>query len=182
MEICSQEGSHSLRLCCRLVSLFKHLKKPFTNFSFNILAGIGFYTTFVFLCKNKLECEEIHPYVVFIPMVSFIVLRNISGIIRTRYSTLFAWFGKISLELFICMHHVWLAADRHGVLVLLPAFPTLNLILTSFIFVCISHEIHRITLILVNYVVPQSDWKLALRNLLIFLLILLPIMSSDGMI
>jgi N-acetylneuraminate 9-O-acetyltransferase len=145
-------------------------------------AGIGFYSTFTFLCKNKLDCEEIHPYIVFIPIVSFIVLRNISGILRTRFSTLFAWFGKISLELFICMHHIWLAADHHGVLVLLPSFPTLNLILTSFIFVCISHEIHRITQILVTYFVPQNDWKLSVRNLILFVVILLPIMASDGLI
>lgn len=146
------------------------------------IAGLGFYTTFTFLCNNKLDCEEIHTYVVFIPIISFIVLRNISGVLRTRFSTLFAWFGKISLELFICMHHIWLAADRHGVLVLLPGFPTLNIILTSFIFVCISHEIHRLTQILVTFAVPQHDWRLAVRNLILFLVVLIPIGRSDGMI
>lgn len=146
------------------------------------IAGLGFYSTFTFLCKNKLECEEIHSYVVFIPIISFILLRNISGVLRTRFSTLFSWFGKISLELFICMHHIWLAADRHGVLVLLPGFPTLNLIITSVIFVCISHEIHRLTQILSSYAVPPNDWKLALRNLVLFIVVLIPIGRSDGMI
>lgn len=139
------------------------------------IAGLGFYTTFTFFCKNKLDCEEIHSYVVFIPIISFIVLRNISGVLRTRFSTLFSWFGKISLELFICMHHIWLAADRHGVLVLLPGFPTVNLLLTSFIFVCISHEIHRLTQILVTYAVPPQDWRLAVRNLILFIVFLIPI-------
>lgn len=138
------------------------------------IAGLGFYTTFTFFCKNKLDCEEIHSYVVFIPIVSFIVLRNISGVLRTRFSTLFSWFGKISLELFICMHHIWLAADRHGVLVLLPGFPTLNIIITSFIFVCISHEIHRLTQVLVTYAVPPNDWKLAVRNLVLFIVVMIP--------
>lgn len=138
------------------------------------IAGLGFYTTFTFFCKNKLDCEEIHSYVVFIPIISFIVLRNISGVLRTRFSTLFSWFGKISLELFICMHHIWLAADRHGVLVLLPGFPTLNIIITSFIFVCISHEIHRLTQVLVSYAVPPNDWKLAVRNLILFIVVIIP--------
>ena len=31
-------------------------------------------------------------------IVSFIVLRNLPGWLRKRYSVLFAWFGKISLE------------------------------------------------------------------------------------
>lgn len=146
------------------------------------IAGLGFYTTFTFFCKNKLECEEIHSYVVFIPIISFIVLRNISGVLRTRFSTLFSYFGKISLELFICMHHIWLAADRHGVLVLMPGFPTLNIIITSFIFVCISHEIHRLTQILASYAVPPNDWRLAARNLVLFIVVLIPIGRSDGMI
>ena len=138
------------------------------------ITGLGFYTTFTFFCKNKLDCEEIHSYVVFIPIISFILLRNISGVLRTRFSTLFSWFGKISLELFICMHHIWLAADRHGVLVLLPGFPTLNIIITSFIFVCISHEIHRLTQVLVSYAVPPNDWKLAVRNLILFIVVIIP--------
>lgn len=142
--------------------------------------GIGFYTTYTFLCRNKQDCEEIHPYVSFIPIVSYIVLRNLSGILRTRYSTFFSWFGHISLELFICQYHIWLAADRHGVLVLMPGFPTFNLMITSFIFVCVSHEVNRITLILSPYIVP-NDWKLVLRNFAIFLVVLLPIARHDGM-
>ena len=31
-------------------------------------------------------------------IVSYIILRNVPGWIRTRYSSFFAWFGKISLE------------------------------------------------------------------------------------
>ncbi|XP_023305645.2 N-acetylneuraminate 9-O-acetyltransferase [Lucilia cuprina] len=144
------------------------------------LLGVGFYTAFSFLCRNEQNCEEIHSYIVFIPIVGYIILRNISGMLRTRYSTFFAWFGRISLELFICQYHIWLAADRHGVLVLLPGFPTLNMIITSFIFVCASHEVHRITQILLPFAVP-NDWKLVARNFIIFLIILIPIAHSDGM-
>ncbi|KAF4524562.1 hypothetical protein B566_EDAN017447 [Ephemera danica] len=111
-------------------------------------------------------------------IVSYVVLRNISGVLRTRFSSFFAWFGRISLELFVCQSHVWLAADTHGVLVLLPGYPVLNSFITSFVFVCASHELHKITRILVPYAVPQ-DWKLALRNLLLFLAILVPI-AIDG--
>lgn len=64
-----------------------------------------------------------------------------SGILRTRYSALFAWFGRMALELFITPRHVWLAADNHGVLVLLPGYPVLNTLLTCFILVCLTHEV-----------------------------------------
>ncbi|EDV95368.1 N-acetylneuraminate 9-O-acetyltransferase [Drosophila grimshawi] len=153
-----------------------------TSISVTLLAllGVGIYTSFSFLCRNVQNCEEIHSYIVFIPIIGYIVLRNISGILRTRYSSFFAWFGRISLELFVCQYHIWLAADRHGVLVLLPGFPTLNMIITSFIFVCASHEVHRLTQILLPYAVP-NDWRLVMRNLVIFLIVLIPVARSDGM-
>lgn len=144
------------------------------------LGGIGFYTTFSFLCRNKLDCEEIHSYVVFVPIISYIVLRNLSGMFRIRFSSFFAWFGRISLELFICQYHIWLAADRNGVLVLLPGFPNLNILISSFIFVCASHEVHRLTQVLLPYAVP-NEWKIALRNLIVFLIVLIPIGKYDGM-
>lgn len=153
-----------------------------TSISVTLLAllGVGIYTSFSFLCRNVQNCEEIHSYILFIPIIGYIVLRNISGILRTRYSSFFAWFGRISLELFVCQYHIWLAADRHGVLVLLPGFPTLNMIITSFIFVCASHEVHRLTHILMPYAVP-NDWRLVMRNLVIFLIVLIPVARSDGM-
>ncbi|XP_072399865.1 N-acetylneuraminate (7)9-O-acetyltransferase [Diabrotica undecimpunctata] len=144
------------------------------------LVGIGSYMMFTYLCRNELECSEIHSYIVFIPIVSFIFLRNISGVLRTRYSSLFAWFGEIYLELFVSQYHIWLAADTHGVLVLVPGYPVLNLIITTYIFVCASHEVHNITKALLPYAVP-NDWKLALRNLILFLAVLVPIGINDGM-
>lgn len=67
------------------------------------IIGIGMFVSFSFLCRNMSECNEIHPYVSFVPIVSFIVLRNASGWLRTRYSSFFAWFGKISLEVSISL-------------------------------------------------------------------------------
>nr|CAI5835753.1 unnamed protein product [Callosobruchus analis] len=144
------------------------------------LIGVGSYITFSFLCRNELDCSEIHSYIAFIPIVSYILLRNISGVLRTRYSSLFAWFGEIYTELFISQYHIWLAADTNGVLVLIPGYPVLNVIITSYIFVCVSHEIHNITKVLLLYAVP-NDLKLVLRNFILFLAILVPIGINDGM-
>lgn len=54
-----------------------------------------------------------------------------------------AGLGRISLESLVSQGHVWLAADAHGVLVLLPRFPVLNLLVSSFIFICASHEVGK---------------------------------------
>jgi len=72
------------------------------------------------------------------------------------------------------------SADGHGVLVLVPAYPVGNVLLTAFIFACLAHEIHKCTDILLPYAVPE-DWRKAIRNMFIFLLILIPIGYQDGM-
>ncbi|XP_052234383.1 N-acetylneuraminate 9-O-acetyltransferase-like isoform X2 [Dreissena polymorpha] len=143
--------------------------------------GLASYAAFSGLCRNKQECNEVHSYITFIPIVSFILIRNVFGSIRTRYSSFFAWFGRISLELFISQYHIWLAADTHGVLVMIPSYPVLNVILTSFIFICVSHEIFKITTTLTKYAVP-SEWKALLRNMVVFGLILISLGVSRGVI
>lgn len=113
-------------------------------------------------------------------IVSFVILRNVFGVLRSRYSSFFAWFGRISLELFIGQYHIWLAADTHGILVLVPNYPVLNVIVTSYILVCVAHEINHITCQLVPLAVP-SDWKRSLRNFVLFFVSLVPIGIHDGM-
>lgn len=80
-------------------SYFHHHHSVMIIFSFTSI--VQMYVTFAFMCRNKSECNEIHPYVSFVPIVSFIILRNVSGFLRSRYSPFFAWFGKISLEVSI---------------------------------------------------------------------------------
>ncbi|XP_014250867.1 N-acetylneuraminate 9-O-acetyltransferase [Cimex lectularius] len=155
-------------------------KRPALALIFLSLLGLSAASAYAFLCPSDLDCDEVHSYSTFVPIVSYLALRNVSGILRTRYSTMFAWFGKISLELCICQYHIWLAADSHGVLVFVPGYPVLNVLITSFIFVCAAHEIHKLTGILMPYAVP-SDWRLVLRNFFIFLMILVPIGIHDGM-
>ncbi|KAI4477252.1 PREDICTED: CAS1 domain-containing protein 1 [Polistes canadensis] len=144
------------------------------------LISLVAYTTFTILCYSVSECEEIHSYVAFIPIVGYIVLRNASLALRGKHSVLLAGLGRISLETLVGQGHIWLAADSHGVLVLLPRFPVLNLLITSFIFICASHEIHRLTIMLVPYAVP-NDWRRVARNLLLFIAVLVPIGIHDGM-
>ncbi len=82
-------------------------------------------------------------------------------------------------QLFIGQYHIWLAADTQGLLVLIPGYPVLNLLISSFIFVCVAHEIHVITGTLANFAVPK-DLKYLARNTAIFFLLLLPVAISHG--
>lgn len=130
-------------------------------------------------CKNKSECNEMHPFISVVQILAFILIRNIPGYARSLYSSFFAWFGKISLELFICQYHIWLAADTKGILVLIPGNPTLNIIVSTFIFVCVAHEISQITNDLAQVAIPKESGPLLKRLIgagvfLVLLLILSP--------
>ncbi|XP_019745288.1 N-acetylneuraminate (7)9-O-acetyltransferase isoform X2 [Hippocampus comes] len=129
------------------------------------LAIVTFVTYSVWAsgCKNKSECNEMHPYISVVQILAFILIRNIPGYARSIYSSFFAWFGKISLELFICQYHIWLAADTKGILILIPGSPSLNILVSTFIFVCVAHEISVITNDLAQVVIPKDTAALLKR-------------------
>lgn len=142
-------------------------------------------------------------------ILSFILIRNIPGYVRSIYSSFFAWFGKISLEvrwlarlsvsspvafrlhpswfwmlclpqLFICQYHIWLAADTKGILVLIPGNPSLNILVSSFIFVCVAHEISLITNDLAQVVIPKDSMALLKRLAAMGLLSLAALLLTRG--
>uniref|UniRef100_A0A667YDD8 N-acetylneuraminate (7)9-O-acetyltransferase n=1 Tax=Myripristis murdjan TaxID=586833 RepID=A0A667YDD8_9TELE len=129
------------------------------------LSAVSFvtYSVWASSCKNKTECNEMHPYISVFQILAFILIRNIPGYARSLYSSFFAWFGKISLELFICQYHIWLAADTKGILVLIPGNPSLNIMVSTFIFVSVAHEISLITNDLAQVVIPKDSTALLKR-------------------
>ncbi|CAN9503872.1 unnamed protein product [Ophioblennius macclurei] len=121
------------------------------------------YSIWASSCKTKAECNKMHPYISVVQILAFILIRNIPGYARSIYSSFFAWFGKISLELFICQYHIWLAADTKGILVLIPGNPSLNILVSTFIFVCVAHEVSLITNDLAQVVIPKDGMSLLRR-------------------
>jgi hypothetical protein len=110
------------------------------------------------------------------------VLRNGLQCLREKCSFMFIWFGRLAFELYICAHHVWEAADGNGLLVVLPGYPVVNTLLTSFIFICIAHELNVITKELGEVIVPRDNWRVCLRNAVTFFVLLTPIAIKYGYI
>ncbi|KAA8585981.1 hypothetical protein FQN60_007550 [Etheostoma spectabile] len=138
------------------------------------------YSVWASSCKTKTECNEMHPYISVVQILAFILIRNIPGYARSIYSSFFAWFGKISLELFICQYHIWLAADTKGILVLIPGSPSLNIMVSTFIFVCVAHEISLITNDLAQVVIPKDSVSLLKRLGAVGLFSLVVLLLASG--
>lgn len=141
-------------------------------------AAIIGYLAFAISCSHKVSCNNVHTYVVLFPILGYILLRNLFGVVRQRFSVLFAWAGRISLELFIVQFHIWLAADTYGVLVFFPGYPVLNVTTTSVIYVCVAHEVHVITGVLAEHLVPKDGKRLGFAVLVFSGILMLLYFSS----
>lgn len=58
------------------------------------------------------------PFISWLPILSFVILRNSSQHARNFHSSIFAWLGRHSLETFTLQFHIWMAADTKGLLAL----------------------------------------------------------------
>ncbi|KZT05847.1 Cas1p-domain-containing protein [Laetiporus sulphureus 93-53] len=88
-----------------------------------------------------------HPYISFLPVGAFVVLRNANAILRSASSRAFAFIGTCSLETFIIQYHFWLAGDTKGILLVVPGtrWRPVNLIVTTFMFIYVSYWFARAT-------------------------------------
>lgn len=66
--------------------------------------------------NTKATYNGLHPYISFLPILCFVLLRNGCTLLRKSYSSMFAWVGRHSLETFTLQFHIWLAADTKGLL------------------------------------------------------------------
>ncbi|KAG0006387.1 hypothetical protein BGZ79_000034 [Entomortierella chlamydospora] len=128
-----------------------------------IVSVIGLLGYFMYgSSTQKFEYNLWHPYISWIPIISFVILRNSTAALRNTVSTFYTFIGKCSLETFICQFHIWLAGDTKGILVVSPWVEgtgawTFNLIISSFLFVTVAHLLSKAT-------GEVSDWLVSGRE------------------
>ena len=115
---------------------------------------------------QKYDYNKLHPYTSWIPIVSYIVLRNINPWLRRHHMNLFAYLGKMSLETYIAQLHVYLQLDAKALLVYIPEYPLLNFSLNTFIYLVISQLLFNATGVLNEYLFPAESKKIV-RNAVI---------------
>lgn len=112
------------------------------------------YFGFELTQESKFTYNTWHPYVSFLPITAFIVMRNANGVLRSAHSRAFAFIGKCSLETFIIQYHLWLAADTKGLLMVIPGtrWRPANFVITSIIFIYVSHRVSEATGVITSWI------------------------------
>ena len=107
---------------------------------------------------EKPEYNSWVPYISFLPILSFVILRNSSRHLRNFYSSIFAWLGRYSLETFTLQYHIWLAADTKGVLSL-GLGRWWNFLLLTAIFLWVSWHVGNATNVITGWIVGPSEGR-----------------------
>jgi hypothetical protein len=104
----------------------------------------------------KLEFNTMEPYTFFIPLVTYIFLRNMTPWLRQVHLGVLATIGKYTLETYLLQHHVWLTSNAKTVLVLVPGYPKINLALVTGIYFMLAKRIYRATMTTRALLVPDD--------------------------
>jgi len=121
------------------------------------LGGLGlifmWYTLFGHI-QDKFTYNPIHPYVFWLPVAGWLMLRNSSKYLCELHAGALEFFGRITLETYVLQFHVFMCNKVQHIPVVIPnsgsdgplLLKTLNMLLCGTIFVALAFWARQITI------------------------------------
>ena len=122
-------------------------------------AIILWFFAFELYQESKYTYNGWHPYISFLPILAFTILRNSNPILRSATSRAFVFIGKCSLETFVIQFHFWLAGDTKGVLLVIPGtrWRPINFIVITVMFIYLSDRVAHAATQVTSYICGDSS-------------------------
>ncbi len=120
--------------------------------------------------QEKFVYNATNAYFGFIPLVTYIFLRNLTPSLRGHSLHLLHEIGKSTLETYLMQHHIWLTSNAKSLLVLIPGWPKVNMLIVTIIYFVISRRLYKLTLYLRAMLLP-NDKKKCIRSMVCLVII-----------
>jgi hypothetical protein len=120
------------------------------------IASLVLYWTAFAGKLNKYSYNNLHPYLSWIPIISYIMLRNSSSVFRTKSMGFLSWMGKITLETYLLQFHIWLADGAKTVLVFVENYPTVNFMFATLIYILCAYASFQATHHIIEFLIPSK--------------------------
>ena len=133
--------------------------------SFLIVVNWIFFTTIYM--KEKYEYNADHPYYSMITVVSFLWFRNLTPKLRTYYLSMWAWWGKVTLESYISQFHILLTANAKQTILVLADKPVQSMVWMSMFFGLCSKMLFDSTVYFTATMAPNSSTITMVRNFVV---------------
>lgn len=109
--------------------------------------------------QGKLGYNATNSYFGFIPLLTYIYLRNLTPTLRSHSMHLLHEIGKTTLETYLMQHHIWLTSNAKSLLTLIPGWPKVNMLVVTFLYFYISRRLYKLTLFLRGMLLPDNLTK-----------------------
>ena len=116
------------------------------------------------LMYSKIPYNSTNPYFGFIPLLTYVYLRNLTPKMRSYSMVLLHNIGKTTLETYLMQHHIWLTSNSKTILVFLPGWPRVNLAVVTYLYIMVSRKLHDLTLLLRVILLP-NDTRACMNSL-----------------
>jgi len=121
------------------------------------------------LRSPRFSYNAAHPYFGFLPVLTYVFLRNITPSMRAHHLGLFRYLGSHSLEIYLLHHHIFLSRDGTTMVTIFAGYPSCNALLVGCILLLVARILKRLTSILIEMSLPHDDESKCIRSLLILL-------------
>ncbi len=132
------------------------------HYGIALLIGIACCSTWYVVWGHEADkyiYNPSHPYIVIVPIVGYIAIRNCHPILRKHYCKGLAWVGGGTLETYVLQFHILMCQNVQHILVLIPGFKVFNTCVISVLFFVVSWVTREITVRIQFYVTELFKTK-----------------------